>query len=484
MIKIPFIGGAYTSKSINVEAQRCVNLYPEMDETQQGVNPAALYGTPGLTLKSDLGPNANRAGGMYVTSTGRWFDVIGNHLFEIYADGTFVSRGTLNTNVGPVTITDNGATASIGGDQLGVCDGQFLYVLNFTTNVFGEVTDEDFPGAGTLTFQDQYFVVNKPGTREVFASDLLDGSEWNALSFGVKEGWADPIVCVKSDGENLWIFGSQSYEVWYNSGESPFSFARRLGTLSHIGCASAASVILMRSMMFWLGEGSNGRGVVFMSNGFTAQRISTHAIEFYLAQQADLTTTVAWNYEREGHYFYCLSLQTANRTLVYDLTTQIWHERAYLEPDGFFGRHRGISCAFFQGQNYVGDYANGKVYLLDEDAHTDNGRPLKRLRSTPHFSNNNTRIIIDRFQLLLQSGIGTQTGQGVDPQVMLRVSKDFGHTWGAERRASMGKVGEYAKRCFWNSIGQSRDFVFEVSVSDPVKVVFTDALAAVRVGSD
>ncbi len=486
MEKVKFIGGAYTARSVNVEAQRCINLYPEMDETGDGKEPAALYGTPGLTLHTTQpGAFANRAGGGYVTSTGRWFNVCGNKLNEIYEDGTVTNRGTLFTNVGPVYITDNGATASIGGDQLLITDGTYGYILNFTTNVFEQISDSDFPGGGTCTFMNQFFLVSKPGSREFFASDILNGLAWDALSFGVKESQPDPVIAIKSNGQYLWVWGSQSYEVWYGSDDQPFPFARVLGTVGNIGCASAASVIQMKGSMFWLGDGSEGRGVVFMSDGNSAVRISTHAIEYYLAQQADLSTTIAWCYEREGHYFYALSLQTANRTLVYDLTTGIWHERAYLDPEtGNFTRHRGISCVFYKGKNYVGDYSNGNIYLLDELAYTDNGNPLKRLRATSHTSEKNRRMTIDRLQVLIQSGVGTQTGQGVDPKLMLRVSKDFGHTWGPERTASMGKVGEYSKRAMWNLLGQGRDFVFEVSCSDPVKVVFIEALVAARMGDD
>ena len=82
---------------------------------------------------------------------------------------------------------------------------------------------------------------------------------------------------------------------------------------------------------------------------------------------------------------------------------------------------------------------------------------------------------MDSFQLLLEGGVGLNTGQGSDPQVMLRVSKDFGQTWSNEMWRSMGKIGKYATRVLWRRLGKARDWVFEVTISDPVKVVIIGA---------
>lgn len=45
-MKIPFVGGGYLGRSSNLDTQRCVNLYPELDKT--GGKPECLIGTPGL----------------------------------------------------------------------------------------------------------------------------------------------------------------------------------------------------------------------------------------------------------------------------------------------------------------------------------------------------------------------------------------------------------------------------------------------------
>jgi len=56
-----------------------------------------------------------------------------------------------------------------------------------------------------------------------------------------------------------------------------------------------------------------------------------------------------------------------------------------------------------------------------------------------------------------------------DPQIMLQISKDYGHTWGTERWQSLGKTGEYKQRVRWTRLGCGYAFTFKLRISDPVK---------------
>jgi len=68
-----------------------------------------------------------------------------------------------------------------------------------------------------------------------------------------------------------------------------------------------------------------------------------------------------------------------------------------------------------------------------------------------------------------------QNNQGYDPQLMLSWSDDHGRNWSSERSVSMGKTGEYRKRLkFWR-LGQARDRVYRITISDPVKRVILAA---------
>jgi hypothetical protein len=95
-------------------------------------------------------------------------------------------------------------------------------------------------------------------------------------------------------------------------------------------------------------------------------------------------------------------------------------------------------------------------------------RYIRRLRRAPHLAQENTRVFYRRFELDLERGVGLATGQGSDPTVMLRLSRDGGHTWGEPLTMSAGTLGAYTTRVIARRLGQARDTVFEVTVSDPV----------------
>jgi hypothetical protein len=96
----------------------------------------------------------------------------------------------------------------------------------------------------------------------------------------------------------------------------------------------------------------------------------------------------------------------------------------------------------------------------------------------PTGANNLKRSAQHSLQLDCESGTGLVTGQGSNPEIMLRWSDDGGHTWSNEHWSPMGKIGEYFKRVFWRRLGMTlklRDRVYEVSGTDPVKMVIVGA---------
>ena len=50
-----------------------------------------------------------------------------------------------------------------------------------------------------------------------------------------------------------------------------------------------------------------------------------------------------------------------------------------------------------------------------------------------------------------------------------------GSTWSNEHWVSIGKQGNYVARAIWRRLGWSRDRIFEVAVSDPIKAVIISA---------
>jgi hypothetical protein len=354
------------------------------------------------------------------------------------------------------------------------------YIYNEVTNVFAQITDPDFAGAVTVAYLDGYFVFNQPDSQIIWVSQLLDGTSVDPLDFKSSEGSPDGVVGIIADHRQLWVFGTDSVEVWYNAGSADFPLERIQGAFNEIGCVSAYSIAKLDNGLFWLGTDARGQGIVYRANGYTGTRVSTHAIEYAIAQYGNISDAIAYTYQQEGHAFYVLTFPSGNATWVYDVSTQAWHERAGFDA-GQFMRHRSNCQCNFGGNIIVGDFENGNLYRFDLDVYADNGGVQKWLRSwraLPPGENNFKRTAHHTLQLNAETGVGLNTGQGSDPQVMLRWSDDGGHTWSNEHWASMGQIGEYGYRTFWRRLGMTlklRDRVYEVSGTDPVKIAITGA---------
>jgi len=372
-----------------------------------------------------------------------------------------------------VSIADNGT-------QIFFACNPDSYIYNEVTNVFAQITDPDFPGAVTVGYLDGYFVFNEPDSQKVWVTSLLDGLSVDPLDFASSEGSPDGLVALIVDHREAWLFGTDSVEVWYDAGLADFPLTRIQGAFNEIGCVAAFSVAKLDNGLFWLGTDARGQGIVYRANGYTGQRVSTHAIEYAIAQYDDISDAVAYTYQQEGHAFYVLTFPTGNATWVFDVATQAWHERAGWD-NGEFTRHRSNCQCNFGGNTIVGDFENGNIYQMTLDVYDDYDEPQKWLRSwraLPSGQNNLKRTAHHSLQLNCESGTGLATGQGDNPQVMLRWSDDGGHTWSNEHWSPMGKIGAYYQRVFWRRLGMTlklRDRVYEVSATDPVKVAIMGA---------
>jgi hypothetical protein len=473
-MKTPILGSSYVARSINAADNRMVNLFPEV-VPEGGKEPAFLNRAPGLKFQQTIGTGPIRALWAHQTNGSDFYVVSGTQFYKVTGlTATPTLLGTV-TGTGPVSIADNGTQIFLACNP----DG---FIYNEVTNVFAKITDPDFTGAVTVGYLDGYFVYNEPDSQKVWVTQLLDGTSVDPLDFASAEGSPDGLVAVNVDHREAWLFGTDSIEVWYDAGQTDFPLTRIQGAFNEIGCVAAFSIAKLDNGLFWLGTDARGQGIVYRANGYTGVRVSTHAIEYAIAQYGNISDAIAYTYQQEGHAFYVLTFPSANATWVYDVATQAWHERAgWNTAIGEFTRHRSNCQCNFGGNTVVGDFENGNIYTLDLDVYADNGGIQKWLRSwraLPTGQNNLKRTAQHSLQLDCESGTGLVTGQGSDPEIMLRFSDDGGHTWSNEHLSKMGKIGEYYRRVFWRRLGMTlklRDRVYEVSMTDPVKTAIMGA---------
>ena len=389
--------------------------------------------------------------------------------------GSTVTAQTIITALG--TGTGGAGTYTVNNSQ--TVTSRTLYGLNWSVL---PSTDGAFTSASAVDIVDNYFVYNRPDTQQFGASAALSPIS-AALSFASKDGAPDDLVTLIVDHREVYLLGEVSSEVWIDAGTSPFPFQRIPGTSTQHGIAAEFSVARLGNSFAYLSRNIRGQSQIVQMNGYVPTRISTHAVENSLTNQV-VSDAVAWTYQLEGHEVYVISFPSINLTWAYDVASGMWHKWLYTNNLGQYERARGNCCAQFQGLVMVGDYANGKIYKLDPLNYTDDGQHVRRLRRAPHLVADFQREYFDELQIQFQPGVGLSTGQGENPQAMLRWSDNGGSTWSNEHWTSIGLIGKYANRAIWRRLGTARDRVFEVSISDPVKAVIISANLKSSVGEN
>lgn len=456
-MKTTFLGQAYAARSRELAYNRCINLIAESAPQGEAKEVGTFYWSPGLEVVAT--GLAGGCRGLYLASDGVAYGVFGSTAYS-FLGGVATAIGAMNSTDGPVSITDNGT-------QVAFADG-------VKGKYYGGGSFQDIPGAFPhdsthVAYIDTYIIAFDAGTQSFFISGNNDVTTWSELDFASAEGAPDDIVSIIADHRELWVFGETTTEVFYNSGATDFPFQRINGAFMEHGCSAPFSVAKLDNTVFWLGSDTNGAGIIYRANGYAPQRLSTYAIEYHIAQYERTDDAIGWTYQQEGHAFYVLTFPSAGATWVYDASTSLWSERNSF-ASGQFVRWRAAWHAFAGDTHYVGDFETGTLYRMGLDIYTDGGETRKWLRTFRGFYDENSIIDYARCELDAEMGVGLVVGQGSDPQVMLRFSDDGGFTWSNIKTRTLGALGRFKNRAIWRRLGRSRDRMFELSGTDPVKI--------------
>lgn len=575
-VKIGVVGPSYNQISLPFDAQRSINFYAVLD--QMGKEVAALYGTPGLVLFTNLGNAPIRE--MFNSTTGRAFAICGSNFYEVDVAGVGTKRGTLDQSSGICYMAENAV-------QLVICDGTSLYVFTYATNTYqkivggleyvnngnftsgtgwttgsgwsisggaanassassdltttaaftikantaytieytitvssGTVTPKvggvagvtrtgagtytevittgasptqaiTFTGAsftgtltaitmndpafglpssiGTITFLDSFILASQNDTGHFFKSAPNDATSWNALDFATAESSPDNLVRVIAAIGQLWLMGTDTGEIWTDTGAALFPFQKISGGKMTMGIMAPATAIELDNTLFWVGANEQGESIVFRASGFIPRRVSTTPIETAIRLANDQGNIRAFAYQEDGHVFYVLTGGGLATSLVYDITTDLWHERAFLNSQGAFEQHLGCCHMRAFGKQLVGDRNTGNIYILDVGTYDDNGNPLVSERIYTHLSDEDKRTRYNRLVIGAEPGVGNQTGLGTDPVIEMRLSKDGALTWSQWYSAPLGKAGNFKNKARFRRLGVAEQMTFAIRISEPVK---------------
>jgi hypothetical protein len=460
MPRLPWALQSYKHRTLAISAQQIINWFPEQ-EPRDAAAPVVLLPTPGLAVFTTLPTGPLR--GRHVMGASLYC-VSGEFLYEVDVVGSVFSRGVVSGS-GPVDMDDNGT-------QLGIvaADTSQLFYYTPSTTTFAQVTAPAFEGAVSIACLGGYTVCVRPDSNLFAWSAVGDMATWDALDFASAEGASDNIVRGKRINEQLWLFGERTTEVWTQTGQADSPFQRLNGAFIERGISARFSFAARLSVPYWLGDDR----VVYRADNTAPTRISTHAIEQVIAGYETVTDARAWIYEQEGHIFYCLTFPSGGDTWVYDATTQAWHERES-EPDAYNGAWRAVEAGFYAGAVVAGDLLDGRLYILDPTLSDEAGEPIIRVATGAPLIQEGRRVYFSLVEADMQTGVGLTAGQGSDPVVWMSFSDDGGWNWSNQKQAPLGKIGARRVRVRWLRVGQGRERVFRLQMSDPVSTALIAA---------
>lgn len=463
MARFGFCSATYTSRSNASDAERAINLYPEIVEGQ-GQSSVILVGTPGLKLFCDSSEASVRNG---VEFNGRSYFIAGKKLYELKSNGTKTLIGAVADDGTRPSFAFNSASPT----QMLVASGGSLYLVLIPVNTMTTITD---PGnVRMVEFIDGYFIALLNNTSIVRLSGIEDGVTWDALDQEQVSYFPDNVVSMLADHRELWMFGDKKTVVYADSGDANTQVVPIPSAFLEQGCGAKFSPCRIDNSVFWIGKDERGQAMAWRAQGYSPARISTHAVEYQWQQYSTVADAIGYAFQDSGHAFWHIYFPTANKSWRFDTSTGLWHEVASGSQNN--AAHLSQCHWFAFGKHLVGDWNSGKIYEMSSAYYDDDGAPLVSLRRCPVIGTEMEWMKFDRLTVHVEAGVGTATGQGIDPTLMMRFSDDWGQNWSNERTVSIGGVGAYQNRAIFRRLGMARYRVFEISISDPVKRIFIDA---------
>lgn len=456
---IECVGPSYHLTDRKAAVQTAVNCYPKQLDGDNWM----LRSAPGVSVNNSFLVRGS------VVIDDRWFIAggpAGNQLYEVDRAGNFTARGMLQTSTGFVGMAVNES-------QVAIVDGANLYVYNYATATFtGPVASPGWRGSDDVQQMDGYFIFVAPGTQQFYISAIDDATNLNALDFSSADSSPDNIMTHRVSHRQLWLFGkSNSTEIWVNSGAAAFPFVRYQSYTLDIGCVGKRAAVIAADTIFWIGSTDRGTGIVYMATGNQPQRVSNVAIEEALRNTPDLSLASMWSYQTQGAEFVGIECPGLEKTLVFDASTKLWHERGEWLDQWyplnwsfvvFFKLNYAVSNEHWVGVN--SSYKVGAPTQLGEMSDGENtlfGRPLVRERTWPH-------LMQPSLEPTSFLGLELAMASGNGGSVTLEISNDGGYTFNAPLLRALGAIGRFIQRMRWLGLGAAIDRVFRIRCSDPV----------------
>ena len=391
---------------------------------------------PGLTEWVDLGTAAGIDGLYWWDEAGKLVAVSNGQIFTLtnLAAKTNITGDALQVGT-PVTFAP-GSNVSLHMAN----GGRIVRYPNTGSTAY--LADADAPTAVThVDFLDQYILANEVNTGRFHWSDVNAPTTWQTANFATAEGKPDNLQALHVAYRELYLWGRETVEIWFNDGTTPF--IRNPNVFVEHGLEAIYSLVpqATKTSNSWLWINQDRR-LVRMTNR-QPEAVSV-PFDKVLAGFSTVTDCRAFLLQVNNAPLYVMTFPTAGRTLVYNLLRNDWHEWGYWNPaTAVYDAYRGQASCYARPWNLhlVGDRANGKIYTASRSVFTDNGSAIRTVRRTGVYDHGSS-LRKRSYQNVIRFKLSVANGTISDPTVVLRKNKD-GKGWGQEHIHSLGQVGQH-----------------------------------------
>lgn len=477
-MRIPLLAGSYEGISTNVSSQEAINFYYEGPSPRES-NQGAMLPVHGATLFDTLANTSVIRALLYDPGDELLYVVSGDTLYSVTSGATETSRDTLATSSGRVEMALNPPAR-----EIVTVDGNTGYHYDIAGTTATDIGDSDFPDtATTVAYINGRFLVNDPDVAGRFAwSDLNDGTSWTATSVATAQSLESAVQKILVDKNDIYIFGTDRSEVFYNSGDPDFVFER----FEHIesGIAAPSTAVLYDNTVAWLRRSKRGAlEAVRAGSGYQPQVFSTPQMSYKWEQYSTINDAFAYSMEIEGHNFYVITFPSADATWAYDALTKEWHQRSGAFSSGSPTREKASAHAYCGdwsgGTHILGDSGStGKLFAVSSSVYTfDSANMERRLTGPLIAAENEARIRFSEVQVDIEEGVIQSGDSGDDRQLTLSWSVDGGHNFNSGVQLDIGEaaVDGRTHRLIQRKLGQGRLWAFRIYSDTPRKLIVKGA---------
>jgi hypothetical protein len=386
VVKIELKGlTAYGEDVSRLGADKASNLFIDNNGYLRGRGGLKRITTSGASL-----PNQKVDGLFYWTSKDLTMIVSGGSLYKMNANNIVTLIGT------GLSVNERASFAVVrtnqGVEALAVCNVSDIHIYDPQNATWQNIylVDSDTPRAvKSIVYLDGYLIAIPTNSNQFYFSQVGDPSDWSSLSFASAESNSDIIENMIVKGQYLYLWGTDSLELWYDDGVTPF--IRLAGAVIENGTASPYTVTKVEDFLFFL---DNKRRICVVE-GQSAYKVISQSIDRYLQSLDSIEDAYSFPIIHQGRVFYCINFPTTTRTewdasaqlgitFVYDIYNQQFFEWSNWTGSEYGRLPINAECyCSLQQRQIVGKTSGGLLFELDQDTYQDDGQTLKITYETP-----------------------------------------------------------------------------------------------------